>query len=205
MFQSSGFWLTFVWIELLRLSVFLFISWANVSSFIQIGIIFDYRFCFKLHFIQRTLFISKLFRFVTEKDDFTIIKFSKLAVMLMTSTLLYEYLGVIFKIFVYDQQHVLVCIWLCSYHDQGCLCWTLWRSWCFEGADWWETKQNLSYLSSDLLQFSDLALALQEAEASQIQISSFIFRIHEKQFRKLTLIIAKIDLYKYVHTYIQKD
>ena len=45
-FQSSGFWLTFVWIELLRLSVFLFISWANISSFIQIGIIFDYRFLF---------------------------------------------------------------------------------------------------------------------------------------------------------------
>ena len=41
---SCGYWLTFIFIELIKFSLLLFISFANVSSILQVAVTFDLRF-----------------------------------------------------------------------------------------------------------------------------------------------------------------
>ena len=92
-FTFSGFWLTFVWIELTKFAAFQVMSWATVSSFLQVAFIFDFRFFFK-HWKSRLSYF--IFSSVTDKDDETIIKGSKVFVFSMSCFILYDYFGYIF-------------------------------------------------------------------------------------------------------------
>ena len=41
---SCGYWLTFIFIEMIKFSLLLFISFANVSSVLQVAVSFDFRY-----------------------------------------------------------------------------------------------------------------------------------------------------------------
>ena len=88
----SGFWLTFVWIELTKFSAFQVMSWATVSSFLHVAFIFDFRFFKDWKSRSNKLIFSS----VTDKDDETIIKGSKVFVFSMSCFILYDYFGYIF-------------------------------------------------------------------------------------------------------------
>ena len=100
--NSCGFWLTYVFIELMKLSFMLFVAWANVSSFLQLAITYDFRYILLLRLSyphsKKTKYNTSIkdihFSFITNYDDTKIIKGCKIAVVLMISPVLCDYLQV---------------------------------------------------------------------------------------------------------------
>ena len=74
-FGSCGFWMSFIFIELIKLFYFFYMSIANVSSFLQISFIFG-------------------FSLVTEVEDNKILTRCKIMIGVISMSLIYEYVGV---------------------------------------------------------------------------------------------------------------
>ena len=72
---SCGFWMTFVFIELIKLFYYLYISIANVSMLLQVSFIFG-------------------FSFVSELSDSEVMTRCHLLIGVLSSGLIYEYVGV---------------------------------------------------------------------------------------------------------------
>ena len=91
-FVNVGFWVTFLCIEIAKIAFFILISFGNVSSFLQVAIILDFRKANEFINIRNTPFLFS--RFITRFEDNKILLGVKLSVGLMTSILCYDYIGV---------------------------------------------------------------------------------------------------------------